>query len=250
MSYVRPTKPADIADVVGDGLDLFQASIRSIYLPALLLALIAVAIDPFQAPFRAELEPTYLEAIKKHWFRALVPFLIYFYLYAIIVAHAHYIASGAPRGVRSPLAIATLRFPTVLAVDLLSIVAVAVGAMLLIVPGIFLLVALYFSPMLPITEARGPIQSLREGLLLVGRFWWRVFAIIVIGLVTALVISVPQGFLARLCADWFESALVATTVSTLIHAAFEAIIHPLLLCFTYAMYQDIRLRREATGAVD
>ena len=102
-------------------------------------------------------------------------------MYGVIIAIVHYIASGAPRSVSSPLAIATRRFPTILAVSLLYGLAVSIGPVLLMLlvfflgplavfagvlpllfPVIFLAVALFAGPILAVAEGHGPIDSLRE----------------------------------------------------------------------------------------
>ena len=241
MMYARPTEPLHVVDVLVEGFRLFRAGIRSLYVPALLLTLIAGAISPVEIPSRDAAEN--LDFGQDDWLRFAAFLVAGFYSYAVITAIVHYIASGAPEGVRSPLSIATRRFPVILAVNLLFLLAIMAGTMLLIVPGIFLLVALYFSPMLPIIESKGPIDSMGGSFSLIKGHWWRTFAVVVITIAFDYMAGVASEKVALFLADRFDSDLAATTVSTLTYAAFGAIIYSLSVCITYAMYQDLRLRQ-------
>ena len=239
MTYERPTQPLSIDGVLVDGFNLFRASIRSLYVPAFLLALLVGMIGPI--PVSDDGGDLDVGAyFRLRFFASLVAS---FYMWGVIAAIVHYIASSSPRGVRSPLSIATHRFPTILAVHLLNMLAFSIGLLLLIIPGIFLFVALCFSPILPITEGKGPIESLRGSFDLVKGYWWRAFAIVAMMLAIGFLMGRASGEIALFLADWFEGDLVKNAVSTLTYTALEAIILPLCFCPTYAMYQDLRLRQ-------
>ena len=241
MMYARPTEPLHVVDVLVEGFRLFGASIRSLYVPALLLVLIVGAINPIEILSRDPAES--FDFDQDFWLRFVASLVAGFYMYAAITAIVHYIASGAPEGVPSPLFIATRRFPVILAVNLLFMLAVMSGALLLVVPGIFLLVALYFSPMLPITEGKGPIDSMRGSFSLISGHWWRTFAVAAITITFGFMTGEASEKVALFLADRFDSDLAANTVSRLTYAALEAIIYSLSVCVTYSLYQDLRLRQ-------
>jgi hypothetical protein len=69
------------------------------------------------------------------------------------------------------------RWAAVLAVVLLSAVIILGGFICLLVPGIYLVVALYFSAQAVVAEVRSPVEALRRSRELVRDQWWRVFAI-------------------------------------------------------------------------
>lgn len=246
MTYARPTEPAHVVDVLVEGFRLFGAGIRSLYVPAFLLALIVGVIDPIEISSEDAVQG--LDFGKGDWLRFGASAIAGFYMYAAITAIVHYIASGAPEGVRSPFFIATRRFPVILAVNLLFVFAVMFGTVLLIVPGIFLLVALYFSPMLPIIEGKGPIDSIRGSFSLIRGHWWRTFAVVAITVAFAYMTGVANEKIALFLADPFDSELVANTISRLTYAAIAAIAYSLGVCVTYCLYQDLRLRQ--TGPRD
>ena len=241
MMYARPTEPLHVVDVLVEGFRLFRAGIRSLYVPAFLLALTVGVINPVEIPSEDAVES--LDFGQDYWLRFVASLVAGFYMYAVITAIVHYVASGAPEGVRSPLSIATRRFPVILAVNLLFMLAIMIGTLLLIVPGIFLFVALYFSPMLPIIEGKGPIDSIVGSYSLVSGHWWRTFAIAAITIAFGFITGEASGKVALFLADRFDSDLAANTVSTLTYAAFGAIIYSLSVCVTYSLYQDLRLRQ-------
>ena len=236
MTYQRPTAPSGIDGIVADGFSLFRASIRSLYLPVFVFSLISLAIFPHQQIAKPD-----FDFGPEFWLRTLASLVTYAYMYGVITAIAHYIASGSPSGVRSPLSIATSRLPVLLAVNFLAGDAICLGTLLLIIPGVFLVVALYFSTLLPITEGKGPIDSLKGSFDLVDGFWWRTFAIIMIIVAITVPISFVSEFIGPHLAERLEGERMATVVPSLTYAAFAAIIHPLILCLTYGMYQDLRL---------
>ena len=241
MTYHRPTEPLHVIDVLVEGFRLLRAGIGSLYVPALLLVLIVELINPIELPSQEPVEA--LDFDQDFWLRFVAYLVAGFYMYAVITAIVHYVASGAPQGVPSPLSIATRRFPLILAVNLLFMLGVMSGTVLLIVPGIFLFVALYFSPMLPITEGKGPIDSLNGSFSLVRGHWWRTFAVALITIFFALMAGVAIEKVSLFLADQFDTDLAANTVSSLTYAALEAVVYCLSVCVTYSLYQDLRLRQ-------
>ena len=246
MAYVRPTDPLHVVDVLVEGLRLLWTGARSLYVPAFLFALIVGVVDPIEVPSREPAES--LDFDQVDWLRLVASLVVGFYMYAVITAVVHYVASGAPEGVPSPLFIATRRFPTILAVNLMYMLAVFVGTLLLIVPGIFLFVALYFSPLLPITEGRSSTDSIRGSLPLVRGHWGRTFAVAVITIGFGFLAGAASDKATLFLADQFEGDLLSITISTLTTAAFDAVIYSLSVCVTYALYQDLRLRANGVAS--
>ncbi len=258
--YKRPTDPSNIGDILADGFMLYRASIRSLFVPVFWLGLVIGLIHWGQVPFSGSEEETSLGL--GFWLRSLVSLVASVYLYGIVIAIVHFIASGSPRGVRSPVTIATHRFPTLLAVSVLCALAIVIGPILIVVPlallgplGIavamplmlvpvfFLAVALFASPILVVAEGHGPADSIRESYALVKGRWWPTFAFFVFATVISTAISFAGNGINLLLADLFEIATLSNTVSTLAYAALTAIIWPIGICLIYGAYQDLRLRQ-------
>ena len=264
MAYVRPTQPSSIARVLADGFSLYRASIRSLYVPVFWIALVVGLIHWGQIPYQSIGEGVSLGV--GHWLRQLASLVASIYMYGVIIAIVHYIASGAPRDVRSPIAIATRRFPALLAVFLLCGLAIFIGPVLLtllllllglllgthvvfaglllvLVPMIFLAVALFASSIVAVAEGHGPIDSMRESYAMVRGHWWPTFAVIAIATAISTAISFATNGIALSLTDLFDSIAVSNAVSTLIYAALWSVIAPLSGCLMYGAYRDLRLRR-------
>lgn len=272
MTYERPTDPASVAKILDNGLSLFQASFKSMYLPAFWLGLAVGLTQWGQIPFRSIEEEVSLGV--GYWLRLPVSLVASTYMYGVIAAIVHYVASGAPRGVRSPLTVATRRFPTLLAVFILYGLAVTIGPLLMVilvllgallspaavavlmdaaillmlVPVIFLAVALFASSLLAIAEGHGPINSLRESYAMVRGRWWPTFAVVAATTVVSTAMSFASNAIMVYLAEFFDSNTVSNAVSTLAYAAFLAIISPLTVCLFYGAYQDLRLRQKGAAA--
>ena len=162
-----------------------------------------------------------------------------------LVTAAHIAAVMAPgRGERPTpwwsIARGMERWGSVLVVIILSALAIFAGFILLIVPGIYLGVALYFSTQAVVAEDRSPIEALRRSRELVRDQWWRVFGI---GIVFSVMIGVVGGIIGALfsaIADGADSqalALVGAMIADVFTIAFTALAATLV-------FFDLRTRRE------
>jgi TRAP-type C4-dicarboxylate transport system permease large subunit len=124
----------------------------------------------------------------------------------------------------------------------LSALAIFAGFICLIVPGIYLGVALYFSAQAVVAEDRSPIEALRRSRELVRGQWWRVFGI---GIVFSVMIGVVGGIIgavSRGIADGADSqaiALAGSMVADVFTIAFTALAATLV-------FFDLRTRLEGT----
>jgi hypothetical protein len=130
------------------------------------------------------------------------------------------------------------RFGSVLLVALLVGIVVAVGFLLLIIPGFIFLVFLSVSePALIVENRRGTEAMSRSWNLVRGRFW---HALVVI-LVAAIITGVIQGILSAIGGDnWFVT-WIFTAIAQIITAPFTALV-------TVLLYLDLRARSEALTA--
>jgi uncharacterized membrane protein len=130
----------------------------------------------------------------------------------------------------------------VIAVVLLTAVIVLLGLVCLIVPGIYLGVALYFSAQAVVAEDRSPLDALARSRELVTGQWWRVFGIgivfsVMIGVTTAL-LSAGMSAVAD-AADIQAFSLLGAMVGDVLSIAFTALAATLV-------FFDLRVRQEGT----
>jgi hypothetical protein len=132
------------------------------------------------------------------------------------------------------------RWAAVLAVIILTAVFVLLGLVCLIVPGVYLGVALYFSAQAVVAEDRSPVDALRRSRDLVRGQWWRVFGI---GIVFSVMIGVLSALIAaglNFAADGADSqalALLGSMIGDVFTIAFTALAATLV-------FFDLRVRQE------
>jgi multisubunit Na+/H+ antiporter MnhC subunit len=132
------------------------------------------------------------------------------------------------------------RWGAVLAVIVLSAIVIGLGFVALLIPGIYLVVALYFAAQAVVAEDRSPVDALRRSRELVRDQWWRVFGI---GIVFSVMIGVVGGiatFGLRFAADAADSQaleLLGSMVADVFTIGFTALAATLV-------FFDLRVRQE------
>lgn len=145
------------------------------------------------------------------------------------------------------------RLLPLIAVTLLVSGGVAVGAVLLVVPGIFLYVAWSLAVPAVVLERAGPITALRRSMALVRGSWWRVLGILVvvylIRLVLAGILTVPFGLaggafsavFSGTTSDQSTGQLLVTTIGGIVG---QTVVLPFVAGAIALLYVDRRMRAE------
>lgn len=130
---------------------------------------------------------------------------------------------------------------------------VAVGTLLLVVPGVWLSVALAFAFYAVMLDDAGVTESFDVSRKLVAGNWWRVLVILSVGFAILFALVGGVGLLAGLFAVSGRVAEQATGVagpSTALLLGFQvlnglvsAVVSPLLYAIGYAAYRDLQLRK-------
>ena len=145
---------------------------------------------------------------------------------------------------RASLNYALRRAAPLLALTALYVGGVGIGAIALLLPGIWLYIAWVFAlPVLLVEGLRGPVALGRSYNLVRGR-WWRTFSVIALGFLLAIVIStLARGvfLLGLLVADDDALVLVLSTIAGIVGLAVSA---PFQAALLTVLYFDTRVRTE------
>ncbi len=146
---------------------------------------------------------------------------------------------GSTPDISSTLNFALGRFGALIAVAILTVLAVGLGFLALVIPGIILLVRLYFGSVVVVIEGVSATKGLRRSYDLTGGNFWRlVGAAFVIGIITTVVSSIIQLPLVLAAPESIALTTFAGTVAQIVVAPFSAVTAVLL-------YFDLRVRKEA-----
>ena len=145
---------------------------------------------------------------------------------------------------RGSLTYAVRHAGPLLAMTALYLGGVTIGAVAMLLPGIWLYVAWAFAlPVLLVEGLRGPSALGRSYALVRGR-WWRTFGVIALGFLLAIVIStLARGvfLLGLLIADDDALVLVLSTIAGIVGLAVSA---PFQAALLTVLYFDTRVRSE------
>jgi hypothetical protein len=134
-------------------------------------------------------------------------------------------------------------FAPVLAVLVLYWLALLLGFVALVVPGLFLAVRLWVSTQAAVVEGKRGVAALRRSWELTKDNWWRIFGIsivvAIIGGVAAAILYVPGTLIADSTGSG-PIALAGQIVGDAITLSFQALVATLL-------FFDLRARRETPG---
>ncbi len=169
---------------------------------------------------------------------ALIAIIISAILQAAILRAAAQATIGDPVDVEASYRYGFKRLGSVILLSLLVGLIVAVGFILLIIPGIIFLVFLSASiPVLIVENRRGTEAMSRSWNLVKGHFW---HALVVI-LVAALIVGVVSGIIGAIGGhNWFVR-WIFTSIAQIVTAPFAALVSVLL-------YLDLRARSETLTA--
>lgn len=146
------------------------------------------------------------------------------------------LGEGRVPTVRQALRMAAPSFPRASAAVVVYSVLTFGGFILLVVPGIWVLVAGYFATQTAVMERRGPLAAFRRSSELVEDRWWRTAGTLLLGLVLLSVVFIPVGW----AIDTVESGVAYVLLSTLV----QVLEMSLTALFGTLMYFSLRARKE------
>jgi uncharacterized membrane protein len=245
VNGLRLRERRDVGRLFSDALKVFG---RHLWLFILLSAAVVVPADLIVEGVGLEmLTSSYDESpgIAEALVPTIVEFLVVTPIIAAICIYAlHQIAAGERPSAGEVFVAGFEAFTPLFAAVLLAAVGIALGLILLIVPGVYLAIRWYFVPQAVVVEgARGAGALSRSGEIVQG-FWWRTFGLVLLANVAVaipgLLLLTPFTAIAD-STDRAVWAMVGSAVTT-------SIVTPFVALFSTFLYYDLRARAEAPSA--
>jgi hypothetical protein len=169
-----------------------------------------------------------------------VEFLVVTPIIAAICIYAlHVIAEGQRPRAGAVLVAGFEAFTPLFAAVLLAAVGIALGLLVLIVPGVYLAVRWYFVPQAVVVEGiRGPAALSRSSALVAG-FWWRTFGLVVLANIA---IAIP-GFLVLAPFTAIAESTDRAVWSLVGSAVATSLTSPFVALYSTLLYYDLVTRR-------
>lgn len=244
--YEKPTSPQSIGQVLDRSFRLAAASFKHTWLLALLAALASYASSIYQfsrgGTFQERLLAT---GDATFWTLYVVGIVLSVLFFAAVYLRVDAVAEG--RGAEGNVVSAALqRLPLLIVLMILTIIAVACGMVLLIIPGIILAISLIASMPIFLFEDKGPVASLTSSHRLVWGNWWRTFVILLIAGFVVGVLYFIMAFVAGLIAPFLtaDAMLRGLIAMLLVLALLGVALTPFFAALVLNIYWDLKLRKE------
>jgi hypothetical protein len=170
-------------------------------------------------------------------------------IWAAMMLHQRAIVQAEPTSLRAELARALRALPGIVPLVILMAVALIVGIALLVVPGVYLFVALSMAMPALVLEHKGPIAAMKFSLHLIRGLWWRTLGIFLITAVIVIVFYFLAAILVVVAVQFIRGADVAltTAAATVLIIALGAFSAPYGTATVLAVFGDLRVRDAAAA---
>ncbi len=260
--YQKPTVPRSIGGVLDDTLELYKASFASCWVPALLTGLVSGAFSYFvlAVPLTTGLPQAnpLLTALNRYqhlgpaynWGNIAVS-VVTLLLSGMMIANIVAVSRGQTPGFGSALSLSLRRLLAMIGATILFGLAVGLGFVLLLIPGIYLAVRLQLFLIPLIAESQGPGTSLSTSWRLVGGNWWRALTVVAVLFIILFVLELLLGaltgvvgvFIGGRPTDTVHMIAKVSLATLAIGAVVRIFTAPLICAVGVALYHDLLLRK-------
>jgi hypothetical protein len=264
-----PDGPQSVSLVLDTGFRIFKVSlVRCLLFGA--VAMIAGQLPNIYSLARGEPFGGYLRGDPITIGLAALGSVIAVYFSAVILIRQREVSQGGRRPIRAELADGLRRLPSLLGVTVVSIallavipvallllpnleqigssarIAVGIGFAVVAVPIVWLLPGLSMAVVVAVLTPKGPLASLKEGIRLANRSWWRTMLTFVVWSVLLVVLNLVAVILLMLSLQVFGASDVITlsAATPVVFVALRAIGLPFLVAILLAVYGELLVRKQ------
>ncbi len=241
-----PEEPVSIAKVLDTSFILFKISFKKTVGFGLLLGLISAIIGLMSSLHIEGLieQGSYTDGRIAILILGLafVGFLSAFWLYGALIYRIDDIAQGGDASFGEALGVGLKKFPVMLFAVVLYSIAVLLGIIALVIPGLILSLSLFFYAYFIVLEDQSAYQSLKSSHKLVWKDWWRTAGVFtvpgVIAVIAVLGLGAVAGFLGGFDPDsdldyWLEAGF----------NFLSGIFYQFFYVLGYVQFHDLKLRK-------
>lgn len=185
-----------------------------------------------------------LEVSPAYWIATLVMIPVNFLIYGAALIRIESIAQGRDVGLGAAVREMAPRIVPVIVASICFMLVVALGLVLLVVPGLIVMVSMYMFLPAILLDGKGPVESLGYSHRLVWGNWWRITAIVTVAIIIMYLIFVVAGLAIGVfigmgntdVATMFISQMIATVVASLL-------VFPYFLALYVETYREVKMRK-------
>jgi hypothetical protein len=241
-----PRRPQLISEVLDSAFKIFSASLLKALPYGMLITLAGQLVNIYNLVSGRRLRSLFPQD-GTGWVLYALSLIVTLSLWAALILRQRAIAQGAPVSMQAELSAAVRGLPWLVLLTILNVVAISIGTVLLVIPGVYLLVALWIAVPVLVLEGTGPIDAIKSSLRLTRGNWWRTFAIFLVMLAIYVVFAILGLFVAAMVVQFERGADVAvvTATSTVSIISLGAFSVPFITAVMLAVLGDLTARRAA-----
>jgi hypothetical protein len=245
-----PTRPQLISEVLDTAFKIFSVSLLKALPYGMLMTLAGQLVSIYNL-VTGHLARRVFPQDATGWALYAVSMILTLTLWTALILRQRAIAQAAPVSMAAELAAALYKFPQLLLLTILNVLICAVATLLLVIPGLYLLIALWLAAPLLILEGKGPIAAMLSSAELVRGNWWRTLAMFLVMIAIYLVFIVLGIIVVALIVELERGADVAvvTATSTVFAISLGAFIGPFFAAVMLAVLGDLQVRHAALTRV-
>jgi len=248
---VLSAQPQTIGKVLDSGIRLYVRGLGKVLPISLLIALIGMVPNfvRFNPGMIQESDPARLVTFTIGY--AVIVIALGIVIYGAMIKLYGDLGAGKPATMAGSLRTGLSKLFPILIAGILYFLAVALGMVVLVIPGIILMLSMYLFSTAIILDDKGIIESLKYSHNLVWGNWWRtaiiftVPIVIIIGLYVLLgiVLSVVMASMAASAGSFNASDLSNFIWFFFAEAIINAIVYPLFYAMAVVVYHDLKVRK-------
>ncbi|HEY0940215.1 MAG TPA: hypothetical protein VGE08_08975 [Steroidobacter sp.] len=255
---IQPTQPQGIGGVLDTAFQLYKASFAFVWPISLLLAIVGMPPTLYWMFSGAQLPETGGVSVSigaglgfdpgdpLGSIIGLISGILTMWTMSALYLKQRAVGVDESLSIGDALKRALQRLPALVGASILFVLAVVIGLVLLLLPGLILMVSLMMYMALLLFENKGAVESLTGSHKLVWGNWWRSTAILTVALILVIVIFIALGVVAAIVAP-FAGLIMEDIVMVgelVFNAVFNVLLMPFFTAVMIALYWDLKLRKE------
>ena len=253
---IQPTQPQGVGGVLDTAFHLYKSSFSAVWPISLLMALVNVlplgylivagpSLDPASLgsnPFAIYQNPMTLIV-------ALTCFVLGTWVLSALLLKQRAIGADQELSIGGAFQAALPRLLAVVIATILMGLAILVGLIALIVPGVILMVSLFLYMVVLLFDDKGAFDALAGSHKLIWGNWWRTCAVLSVLAILMFVVLFALGFVGALVLPFAGFALkdaytIAMVIQAVTNFALYVFLGPFGSAALIALYWDLKLRKE------
>jgi len=244
---ILATEPVSIAKVLDSSIKLYAACFNRLWGMFSILAVLYIAMGLLTATLQPDpsAPPSAALAFLTENLALLLVFigffgLVSFVLYAAIIYRLDNVANDREDSFAEAITVGIRAFPSMFWAAILYMIALIVGFLLLIVPGLILTISLMFYLYFIVIDGYSGYSALKASHTLVWGQWWRTSTIFTVPMVIWIAVMFTVGFVMALVAA-HNQALVQIVTNLI-----SVVVMPYFFALGYVQFHDLKLRKSGS----